>query len=98
MAKVRSILSRSPSAARDRQGAMGWLDYHLHEFRLTDPSGTLVFIGIPTDEESPERPSCLAGTFASPASSSAPGGTHRQPCTPTTSVTTGSTQSCTREC
>lgn len=38
------------------QDAMGWLDYHLHEFRLTDPSGTLVSIGIPSDEESPDRP------------------------------------------
>lgn len=38
------------------QDAMGWLDYHLHEFRLTDPSGTLVSIGIPTDEESSDRP------------------------------------------
>jgi len=37
------------------QDAMSWLDYHLHEFRLTDPSGTLLSIGIPTDEQSPDR-------------------------------------------
>jgi hypothetical protein len=38
------------------QDAMGWLDYHLHEFRLCDPSGALVSIGIPTGEEEPDRP------------------------------------------
>lgn len=33
------------------QGAMGWLDYHLHEFTIIDPSsGTEVQMGIPCDE------------------------------------------------
>ena len=38
------------------QDAMGWLDCHLHEFRLLDPSGMLVSIGIPTGEESRDQP------------------------------------------
>ena len=38
------------------QDAMGWLDYHLHEFRLVDGEGAVVSIGIPTGEESDERP------------------------------------------
>ncbi len=38
------------------QDAMGWLDYHLHEFRLVDSDDTLVSIGIPTGEEGDERP------------------------------------------
>jgi hypothetical protein len=42
------------------QDAMGWLDYHLHEFRLLAPSGTLVTVGIPTGEEELDRP-VLAG-------------------------------------
>ena len=34
------------------QDAMGWLDYHLHEFRLVAPSGKrLMSIGIPDDED-----------------------------------------------
>lgn len=33
------------------QDAMGWLDYHLHEFRIREPNGNkLVRIGIPGDE------------------------------------------------
>ncbi len=33
------------------QDAMGWLDYHLHAFRIPDlRQGTLVEIGIPDDE------------------------------------------------
>lgn len=33
------------------QDAMGWLDYHLHEFVLPDPTfGKEVMIGIPDDE------------------------------------------------
>jgi len=33
------------------QDAMGWLDYHLHEFRLLDAAEQqVVSIGIPTDE------------------------------------------------
>jgi len=33
------------------QDTMGWLDYHLHEFELIDPStGVKVEIGIPFDD------------------------------------------------
>ena len=33
------------------QDAMGWLDYHLHQFNLIDPrTGLRVLIGIPNDE------------------------------------------------
>jgi hypothetical protein len=33
------------------QDAMGWLDYHLHEFRMRNPSvGTRVRIGIPDED------------------------------------------------
>ena len=36
---------------------MGWLDYHLHEFRMLDPTEKqVVSIGIPTDEDSVVRP------------------------------------------
>jgi hypothetical protein len=39
------------------QDAMGWLDYHLHEFRLVDADEqAVVSIGIPTDDEPEERP------------------------------------------
>jgi hypothetical protein len=39
------------------QDAMGWLDYHLHEFRLVDASERrVVSIGIPTDEDPSDRP------------------------------------------
>ena len=38
------------------QDAMGWLDYHLHEFRLVDTNDKVATIGIPTDEESEQRP------------------------------------------
>lgn len=39
------------------QDAMGWLDYHLHEFRLNDPrGGQLVRIGIPDDDDFLEPP------------------------------------------
>src|SRR5512132_3775280 len=39
------------------QDAMGWKDYHLHEFRLFDEAAqTLVSIGIPTGEEAADRP------------------------------------------
>jgi len=39
------------------QDAMGWKDYHLHEFRLFDEATqTLVSVGIPTGEEEEERP------------------------------------------
>lgn len=34
------------------QDAMGWQDYHLHEFRLNDPaSGEQVIIGMPFDDD-----------------------------------------------
>jgi len=43
------------------QDAMGWLDYHLHEFELKHPDGhTIVRIGIP-DEESAWSRETLAG-------------------------------------
>jgi hypothetical protein len=43
------------------QDAMGWDDYHLHEFVLVDPyKGRVKRIGIPDDEMPDERP-CLAG-------------------------------------
>ena len=36
---------------------MGWLDYHLHEFRLLDAAErNVVSIGIPTDDEPEDRP------------------------------------------
>ena len=39
------------------QDAMGWLDYHLHEFRLLDADEQrLVSIGIPTDDDPEDRP------------------------------------------
>ena len=39
------------------QDAMGWQDYHLHEFRLFDEAAqTLVSIGVPTGEEAEDRP------------------------------------------
>ena len=39
------------------QDAMGWLDYHLHEFRLPDADEQrLVSIGIPTDDDPEDRP------------------------------------------
>lgn len=43
------------------QDAMGWKDYHLHEFTLVDSkTGRVKRIGIPDDEMPDERP-CLAG-------------------------------------
>ncbi len=43
------------------QDAMGWKDYHLHEFTLVDSkTGRGSRIGIPDDEMPDERP-CLAG-------------------------------------
>lgn len=39
------------------QDAMGWLDYHLHEFRLLDAAErNVVSIGIPTDDDPQDRP------------------------------------------
>lgn len=41
------------------QDAMGWLDYHLHEFTASDlRRGTVLRLGIPDDEFPNERP-CL---------------------------------------
>lgn len=42
------------------QDAMGWLDYHLHEFEVVDQRGRVWRIGIPDDEMPDERP-CIAG-------------------------------------
>jgi len=39
------------------QDAMGWLDYHLHEYRLNDPrGGHLARIGIPDEEDYEDPP------------------------------------------
>ena len=43
------------------QDAMGWKDYHLHEFVVIEPrSNRVVRIGIP-DDEMPADPPCRAG-------------------------------------
>ena len=39
------------------QDAMGWLDYHLHEFRLLAPdTQEIVSIGIPSEDDLTDRP------------------------------------------
>jgi hypothetical protein len=43
------------------QDAMGWLDYHVHMFRVADARGDVVEIGIPDDELLDDDPVCLAG-------------------------------------
>jgi len=44
------------------QDAMGWLDYHLHLFRVPNPtSGTIDEIGIPDEDGFEDEPVCLAG-------------------------------------
>jgi hypothetical protein len=44
------------------QDAMGWLDYHLHLFRIIDPdSGELEEIGIPDDEPFEDDLDCVPG-------------------------------------
>jgi len=44
------------------QDAMGWLDYHLHAFRVRDPDGgELVEIGLPLGEGFIDEPEPLAG-------------------------------------
>ncbi len=44
------------------QDAMGWLDYHLHMFRIPDPaSGQIHEIGIPDEDGFEGDPVCLAG-------------------------------------
>lgn len=51
------------------QDAMGWEDYHLHEFRVVDPrSGTVASLGIPDPDgpADPDRQSVAAGWEAFP--------------------------------
>jgi hypothetical protein len=44
------------------QDAMGWLDYHLHMFRVADPgSGATDEIGIPDEDAFEGDPVCLPG-------------------------------------
>lgn len=44
------------------QDAMGWLDYHLHEFRIPEPkAGKLARIGIPDEDGFDDDQSVLAG-------------------------------------
>src|SRR5512144_1316118 len=44
------------------QDAMGWLDSHLHEFRVVDPkTGHEVRIGVPDEELIQEGPETLPG-------------------------------------
>lgn len=44
------------------QDAMGWQDYHLHEFQVVSPtSGQLVAVGIP-DDDGPGEKHCLMGS------------------------------------
>ena len=44
------------------QDAIGWMDCHLHQFRLHDPKvGEIVEIGIPDEELLVGEPSCQAG-------------------------------------
>lgn len=60
------------------QDAMGWLDYHLHEFEVLDKkTERLVRIGIPDDEWPDERP-CKAG-WKVPNSATGPGATQCLP-------------------
>jgi hypothetical protein len=41
---------------------MGWLDYHLHAFKIINPdNGEAMEIGIPDDEVSEEEKECLPG-------------------------------------
>ncbi len=44
------------------QDSMGWLDYHLHLFRVREPeNGNVVEIGIPDDEPFEEEIPCIPG-------------------------------------
>lgn len=44
------------------QDSMGWLDYHLHEFKVVNPdTGAIDAIGIPDDEVPKEKQDCMAG-------------------------------------
>ena len=79
------------------QDAMGWLDYHLHEFRLLDRTEKhVVSSAFPRMRTRKIGRSLRVGRCLCRDSSSAAGGTRRRPCMPKTSATTGSTWSCTR--
>lgn len=43
------------------QDAMGWQDYHLHEFRVKDQSGMELHIGIPAEENQILGPLVFSG-------------------------------------
>ena len=44
------------------QDAMGWLDYHLHLFKIINPeTDKFVEIGIPDDDEFDDKYPCIAG-------------------------------------
>ena len=44
------------------QDSMGWLDYHLHAFRILDPrTGEVLEIGIPSDDLFDDERPCLPG-------------------------------------
>lgn len=44
------------------QDSMGWLDYHLHLFRIRDPeTGEVAEIGIPDDDPFEDEVPCLPG-------------------------------------
>lgn len=59
------------------QDAMGWLDYHLHLFRIIDPdSSELVEIGIPDEEPFEDDLGCVPGWERSIAHFFRGGGDH----------------------
>jgi len=44
------------------QDAMGWLDYHLHQFHVPDPvGGEVLIVGIPMDDEWGDGPEVIPG-------------------------------------
>ena len=76
------------------QDAMGWQDYHLHEFRLLDAAEhKVVSIGIPTDDDLKIALSCPGGRCPYLSSSIGGTGTLRPRHMRTTSAMTGSTSS-----
>lgn len=79
------------------QDAMGWLDYHLHEFRLFDAAEwQVVCIGIPTDDDPEDRP-VVPGWQVPLSKFFDQRNWHAPPATYTYDFgTTGSTFSCTR--
>jgi hypothetical protein len=78
------------------QDAMGWKDYHLHEFVVVDTkTSRVVRIGIPDDETPDEQP-CLAG-WTVPIARYLTYGPIRS-ATGMTSVTTGSIPSISKNC